>query len=68
MKSVSLTSSSALEKRESYFIECEQIIADQLPIGPAFWRAPSYACSDKIKGGMHRSTFQDINAVYVKLS
>lgn len=56
------------EKRESYFIECEQIIADQLPIGPAFWRAPSYACSDKIKGGMHRSTFQDINAVYVKLS
>ena len=57
-----------LEKRESYFIECEQIISDQLPIGPAFWRAPSYACSDKIKGGMHRSTFQDINAVYVKLS
>lgn len=57
-----------LEKRESYFIECEQIIADQLPIGPAFWRAPSYACSDKIKSGMHRSTFQDINAVYVKLS
>lgn len=57
-----------LEKRESYFIECEQIIADQLPIGPAFWRAPSYACSDKIKGGMYRSTFQDINAVYVKLS
>lgn len=57
-----------LEKRESYFIECEQIIADQLPIGPAFWRTPSYACSDKIKGGMHRSTFQDINAVYVKLS
>ena len=57
-----------LEKRESYFIECEQIIADQFPIGPAFWRAPSYACSDKIKGGMHRSTFQDINAVYVKLS
>lgn len=57
-----------LEKRESYFIECEQIIADQAPIGPAFWRAPSYACSDKIKGGMHRSTFQDINAVYVKLS
>lgn len=57
-----------LEKRESYFIECEQIIADQLPIGPAFWRAPSYACSDKIKGGMHRSTFQDINAIYVKLS
>ena len=57
-----------LEKRESYFIECEQIIADQLPIGPAFWRAPSYACSDKIKGGMHRATFQDINAVYVKLS
>lgn len=57
-----------LEKRESYFIECEQIIADQLPIGLAFWRAPSYACSDKIKGGMHRSTFQDINAVYVKLS
>ena len=57
-----------LEKRESYFIECEQIIADQLPIGPAFWRAPSYACSDKIKGGMHRSTFQDINAVYVQLS
>lgn len=57
-----------LEKRESYFIECEQIIADQLPIGPAFWRAASYACSDKIKGGMHRSTFQDINAVYVKLS
>lgn len=56
------------EKRESYFIECEQIIADQLPIGPAFWRAPAYACSDKIKGGMHRSTFQDINAVYVKLS
>lgn len=56
------------EKRESYFIECEQIIADQLPIGPAFWRASSYACSDKIKGGMHRSTFQDINAVYVKLS
>lgn len=57
-----------LEKRESYFIECEQIIADQLPIGPAYWRAPSYACSDKIKDGMHRSTFQDINAVYVKLS
>lgn len=57
-----------LEKRESYFVECEQIIADQLPIGPAYWRASSYACSDKIKGGMHRSTFQDINAVYVKLS
>lgn len=57
-----------LEKREEYFIECEQIIAEELPIGPMYWRAPSYACSEKIKGGMHRSTFQDINAVYVKLS
>ena len=57
-----------LEKREGYFIECEQIIAEELPIAPMYWRAPSYACSEKIKGGMHRSTFQDINAVYVKLS
>ena len=27
-----------LEKRESYFIECEQIIADQLPIGPDVYK------------------------------
>lgn len=57
-----------LAKRQEYFIEVEKIIAEELPMAPMYWRYPSYACSDKIKGGMHRSTFQDINATYVKLS
>lgn len=57
-----------LEKRESYFLECEQIIADELPVAHSWWRNPSYACSDKIKGGLVRTMNQDIDAVYVKLS
>lgn len=57
-----------LEVRESYFLRCEEIIAEELPVAHSWWRNPSYACSDKIKGGLIRTMNQDINAVHVKLS
>lgn len=56
------------EKRQGIFYDLEKMVVNDLPVAPSWWRNPSYAMSDKIKGGMLRSTFQDINAVNVKLS
>lgn len=61
------TTETDLEKRQGYFAEIEQLIVQDLPVAPSYWRYPSYAVSDKIKGGLVRSTFQDINAMWVTL-
>lgn len=52
------------EKRQEYFIECEQIIADQVPISATYWRNRTYVVSEKLAGNYWRTAFQDINFTY----
>lgn len=54
-------------KREEYFIECEKILNEEVPISCTYWRIKSYVTSGKIDSGYIRSTFQDMNFAFAKL-
>lgn len=57
-----------MEKRQELFYEAEKLIVEDLPVAPSYWRAPSYVINpDRIASGAHRSLFQDINMVFVKM-
>lgn len=53
------------EKRQEMFYEAEKLIVEDLPVAPSYWRYPTYAVSENVGGGVHRSTFQDIDLVHV---
>ncbi len=55
-------------KRQEKFIELEKILLNDLPIGPIYWRSREYVYSGKIKSGITRTAFQDMNYRYVKLA
>lgn len=55
------------QKREEYFIECEKILNEEVPLSCTYWRMRSYVTSDKIDSGYLRTTFQDMNFTYAKL-
>jgi len=56
------------EKRFEYLKQLEQIIMDDMPVGPIYWRSRDYVLSGKIASGVIRTAFQDINLINVKLS
>ena len=55
-------------KREEMFVECEMIIARDLPIIPVYWRHEDYLVSEKITGGFARMPFQYYNLIYTTLA
>lgn len=56
------------KKRFEYLTELEKIVMDDLPVGPIYWRVKDYVLSGKIKSGVIRTAFQDLNLKYVKLA
>lgn len=57
-----------LAKRQEYFLECEKLVVEDLPVAPSYWRAASYTYNDqKIESGIYRSCWQDFDLVHVKL-
>lgn len=54
--------------RFEYLKELEQILMEEMPIGPIYWRSRDYILSGKIASGVIRTAFQDINLINVKLS
>ena len=57
-----------MEKRQELFYEAEKLIAEDLPVAHSYWRGSSYAINpDRVESGIHRSTYQDINVVFVKM-
>ena len=56
-----------LVKREQMFVECEMIIARDMPIIPVYWRHEDFLISEKVTGGVGRLPFQYYNLIYVTL-
>lgn len=53
--------------RFGYLMELEKKLMNDLPIGPIYWRSRDYVVSGKIKSGVVRTAFQDMNFRFVKL-
>lgn len=56
------------ETRFGYLKQLEEILMEELPIGPIYWRSRDYVVSGKIESGVVRTAFQDMNFIHVKLS
>lgn len=54
--------------RNGYLIQLEELLMEDLPIGPVYWRSREYVYSGKIASGVIRTAFQDMNYRYVKLA
>jgi oligopeptide transport system substrate-binding protein len=54
--------------RIGYLANLENILMEELPIGPVYWRSKDYILSGKIESGVTRTAFQDMNFRYVKLA
>lgn len=56
------------ETRFGYLKQLEQIVMEEMPVGPIYWRSRDYVLSGKIESGVVRTAFQDLNLINVKLS
>ena len=56
------------KERFGYLMDLEKIVTTDLPIAPVYWRSRDYIVSGKIKSGVLRTAFQDMNYKNVKLS
>ena len=54
--------------REQLFVQCEMLIAEDMPIIPTYWRHEDYAVSEKMAEGYARLPFQSYNLIYTKLA
>ncbi len=54
--------------REQLFVECEKIIAEDLPVIPMYWRYEDFVVSEKMVDGYARLPFQAYNLIYTKLA
>ncbi|KIR02142.1 Oligopeptide ABC transporter, periplasmic oligopeptide-binding protein OppA [Lachnospiraceae bacterium TWA4] len=54
--------------REKIFIQCEQKLAEDLPLIPLYWRMEDFVVSKKVKEGYIRKPFQGYNLIYTKLA
>jgi len=54
--------------RELLFVECEKLIAEDMPIIPIYWRHEDYVVSEKMAEGYARLPFQALNMIYTKLA
>ena len=57
-----------VDVRHGYLVELEELLMNELPIGPIYWRYRDYVVSGKIKSGVVRTAFQDMNFRNVKLA
>lgn len=57
-----------VDVRHGYLVELEKIATDELPVGPIYWRYRDHISSGKIKSGVIRTAFQDMNFKFVKLA
>lgn len=55
-------------KREQLFVQAEQLLAEDMPIIPTYWRAEEYVVSEKIASGVIRKAFQYYYLTYVTLA
>lgn len=53
--------------RESYLVEAEKIILEDMPIGPLYFRSKDFVTSGKITG-IVRTAFSDINLKFAKVT
>lgn len=54
--------------REQIFVQCEQLLAEDMPIIPMYWRHEDYVVSEKMADGYARLPFQAYNLIYTKLA
>lgn len=54
--------------REALFVQAEQMLAEDMPIIPNYWRAEEYLASEKIVDGALRLPFQYYNLIYTTLA
>lgn len=54
--------------REALFVKAEQMLAEDMPIVPAYWRAEEYLASEKIVNGALRLPFQYYNLIYTTVA
>ena len=54
--------------REQLFVECEKLLAEDMPIIPIYWRHEDYVASEKMAEGYARLPFQAYNLIYTKLA
>lgn len=54
--------------REALFVQAEQMLAEDMPIIPNYWRAEEYLTSEKIVDGALRLPFQYYNLIYTTLA
>ena len=57
-----------MAEREQVFVKCEQLLAEDLPIIPIYWRHEDYVVSEKMAEGYARLPFQSYNLIYTKLA
>lgn len=57
-----------MAKREQLFVQCEQLLAEDMPIIPVYWRHEDYVVSEKMVEGYARLPFQSYNLIYTKLA
>ena len=48
-----------MEKRQEYFLECEQILSENVPVSNLYWRVANYTVSEKLASGYVVSSWQD---------
>ncbi len=53
--------------RMGYLMDLEGLLAEDMPIGPIYWRVRDYVVSGKIASGVVRTAFQDMNFRFVTL-
>ncbi len=54
--------------REQIFVQCEFLLAEDMPIIPIYWRHEDYVVSEKMAEGYARLPFQSYNLIYTKLA
>lgn len=54
--------------REQLFVECEKLLAEDMPMIPVYWRHEDYVASEKMAEGYARLPFQAYNLIYTKLA
>ena len=54
--------------REQLFVQAEQLLAEDMPIIPMYWRYEDYVVSEKMASGYARLPFQAYNLIYTKLA
>lgn len=54
--------------REQLFVQCEMLLAEDMPIIPTYWRHEDYVVSEKMAEGYARLPFQSYNLIYTKLA